>query len=71
MYYLQKLTIPSREFVRELPIPLTPFNKFAKGLLTTVTHLQEGCPNNIQRGTFVHYLPLKKVKFKVKNQKNW
>jgi hypothetical protein len=48
---------------------LTPYNKFARRVATALTHLQEGCPNNIQRGNLSATSP-KKVKFKVKNQIN-
>ncbi len=48
--------------------PLTPWKKFARGLPTKhMAHLQEGCPNCTQRGNLCA-IPLKKVKFKVKNQ---
>jgi hypothetical protein len=32
-----------------------------------MAHLQEGCPNNTQRGSLCA-IPLKKVKYKVKKQ---
>jgi hypothetical protein len=48
--------------------PLTPFDKFARGLSTTYGTLQAGSPNCTQRGNF-KAIPLKKVKFKAKNQK--
>ena len=50
-----------------LRYPLTPCKKFARGLLTTFGTLQKGCPNCTQRGNLCA-IPLKKVKFKVKNQ---
>jgi hypothetical protein len=82
MRYLQKLAIPSREFVRELPITsdtlLQICQKFANTLLPCVKivptgcqqpigHLQVGCPNCTQRGNLCA-IPLKKVNLKVKNQ---
>ncbi len=47
--------------------PLIPCTKFARGLLTTFGTLRKGCPNCKQRGNLCA-IPLKKVKFKVKNQ---
>jgi hypothetical protein len=45
----------------------SPCKTFARGLLTTFGTLQKGCPNYTQRGNLCA-IPLKKVKFKVKNQ---
>jgi hypothetical protein len=50
------------------PYPLNPCNKFDGGLLTTYgIFSKEGCPNYTQRGNLCA-IPLKKVKYKVKNQ---
>jgi hypothetical protein len=60
------MPILSKEFVRGLPIPFDTVYKFARGLPIPLTHLQEGCPNNIQRVNLCA-IPMKKVKFKVEN----
>jgi hypothetical protein len=82
MCYLQKLPIPSGEFVRGLPITsdtlLQICQRIANTLFPSVTnlpegcqqpmaHLQECCPNCTPRGNLCA-IPLKKVKFTVKNK---
>jgi hypothetical protein len=58
--YLQKLPTLLRTLSEDCQFPLIPGNKFARGLLTNLwTHLQEGCPNNINRGN-VSAISLKK-----------
>jgi hypothetical protein len=55
--------------------PLAPYEKYARGLLIhfpkgcqqPLTHLQEGCPNTIQKGKLFATI-LQNVKFKAKNQ---
>jgi hypothetical protein len=46
--------------------PITPCKKFSS-CQQPMAHLQEGCPNCTQKGNLCA-IPLKKVKFKVKNQ---
>jgi hypothetical protein len=77
------LPIPSEKFARGLPITsdtlkqiyqrvantlLPPVTNLTEGCQQPMAHLQEGCPNCTQRGN-LFAIPLKKVKFKVKNQK--
>jgi hypothetical protein len=74
--YLQKLPILSEEFVRGLPAPFDTLEKicqrvantFAKGLPTTSDTFSRGLPQYIQKCN-LFATPLRKVKFKVKTNK--
>jgi hypothetical protein len=81
-FYLQKLPIPPGKFARGLSSHshtlqqichtvannlLTPVTNLPEGCQQCIAHLQEGCPNYIQKGN-LYSIPLNKVKFNVKNQ---
>jgi hypothetical protein len=65
---VNNLRPPTTNLPEGCQYPLTPFDKFARGLPTTYGTLQAVFPNCTQRGN-PNAIPLKKVKFKVKNQK--
>jgi hypothetical protein len=52
---------PAKNLLKGCQYPLTPCNKFARGLPTTYLTFARGLPK-------IHTMPLKKVEFKVKNQ---